>query len=1351
MSYDLTRLETSTFEQLVQALAVKLVAPGVSIFGDGRDNGREATFNGPMRYPSGADTDDADPGDDKHWSGQLVMQAKFRKQTQGNRNDQAWALKELKKELDTTFAEGSKRTRPEYYIFATNAILSAAAEGGKDKAEKIASNYPLKGFHLWDCDQIRTYLHTEGDVRRAFNAFLTPADVLATLPMQLQSATPDFTDVIHNFLEKELLADQYAHLRQAGSMADERIPISSVFVDLPARPTADATEGSRGFISFALGLASEKLDRISQGRQQPLAARGAVIEPERGRLVLIGGPGQGKTTVSRMLCQLFRAGILRSQPQGSLTPEAAGTIAQLEAQCAEEGIELPTVPRFPINISLTEFSDRLADESGPSSLLEMVAEVVSRRSARQLQPETFREWLAEQPWLLVLDGLDEVSATGNRSDVLAAIREFWVDATQARSDLMVIATTRPQGYNDDFSPSTYQHLTLQPFSEELALHYGTRLGRALYPDDEPRQELIASRLQSASGEEPAAGLMATPLQVTIMVTLVDLGGEPPKERWKLFSEYYKVTYQRELERDIPASSVLRKHQTDIDVIHRRVALVLQTEVESESHAQARMSKSRFAEIVQTRLREEGHEEADLGEIAQEIVRVTPRLDFLVDLEADEFGFEVRSLQEFMAAEALVSGDSAIVAERLRTIAGTTSWRNVFIFAAGYFFAHDEHLRDTVNTVCGELNDPVDDPLSPILWPGSVLAMDLLADGVTRNKPKFARRLAEHAMRLLARPLASWRLPDALEASTQRVLAEALTRGLGEPGQVRSSSILLLLELDRKGVEWATRILDEQVPESIETTVEIVGSVVDVFGPERPVEGLWLSGRVHAVAGEMGLAELQQSPLGLIDFWDRIPDNGAFMVAQALRDPFRGREVSVVGEELDGGWFSLGVRWMQPNSIALDKALEKDPNTLVVARPAVRVARDFMQEPDAPQLAHQLRVLADQVDPRDWRAVGVLSLWPLSTTIQHAGDDPERLHRLADLAQEGRLGDYGAWKAAEERWRENGVSFEDLDYVPQVDAPFDEKVATRGFPVDDSAGFHQIVGGTEVISLLETWLQSCRSEGLKTRLARWLVYGLEGRGFAGGRSLPAGSLSRYLSEDALRWGDSMSPQFNLRDRESAGYLLVLGLDWSDSLSPEEAAALDRIGKSLRTRAQGKTREGDDDWPMGIAPAALARNWEAGRQTDGLFRILAIGIPTPEGEQLTDGPPTPLPVAAAPEIAARNPGAAGLLALKGPWSPEGVKRAIALMASVWETEPIWLWEAVDAIGGRLEEPEAEQVARELWDAAGSSSSMLVESQNLRGQLDDLCGYLFDMRASGLGEASTWNSLDLFTQPSQPGSAG
>src|SRR5271154_947439 len=65
--HHISALFPRSFEQLTQVIASKIIGPGVVIFGDGPDGGREATYEGPMTFPSTED----------NWDGYVVVQAKF--------------------------------------------------------------------------------------------------------------------------------------------------------------------------------------------------------------------------------------------------------------------------------------------------------------------------------------------------------------------------------------------------------------------------------------------------------------------------------------------------------------------------------------------------------------------------------------------------------------------------------------------------------------------------------------------------------------------------------------------------------------------------------------------------------------------------------------------------------------------------------------------------------------------------------------------------------------------------------------------------------------------------------------------------------------------------------------------------------------------------------------------------------------------------------------------------------------------------------------------------------------------------------------------------------------------------
>nr|GID89547.1 hypothetical protein Ade03nite_84710 [Actinoplanes derwentensis] len=75
MRYDLDALGEMEFEDLAQALSIHVLGPGVQVFGDGPDGGREAAFEGTVTFP---EPDPAGP-----WRGYGVIQAEFRRQPLG--------------------------------------------------------------------------------------------------------------------------------------------------------------------------------------------------------------------------------------------------------------------------------------------------------------------------------------------------------------------------------------------------------------------------------------------------------------------------------------------------------------------------------------------------------------------------------------------------------------------------------------------------------------------------------------------------------------------------------------------------------------------------------------------------------------------------------------------------------------------------------------------------------------------------------------------------------------------------------------------------------------------------------------------------------------------------------------------------------------------------------------------------------------------------------------------------------------------------------------------------------------------------------------------------------------------
>jgi len=178
MVYDLSRLGERPFENLCRALAVHVLGPGLQAFGDGPDGGREASFDGPVRFSTSPDGP---------WDGYGVLQAKYRRAGIGTK-DVDWLRRQVTTELDAWSDPCRKRVTdgriPEYLIIATNVRLSSAARtGGIDRIRTLLTGYAdrlgLKGWAMWDANQLSMYLDAYPAVSARFAEFITAGDVLA--------------------------------------------------------------------------------------------------------------------------------------------------------------------------------------------------------------------------------------------------------------------------------------------------------------------------------------------------------------------------------------------------------------------------------------------------------------------------------------------------------------------------------------------------------------------------------------------------------------------------------------------------------------------------------------------------------------------------------------------------------------------------------------------------------------------------------------------------------------------------------------------------------------------------------------------------------------------------------------------------------------------------------------------------------------------------------------------------------------------------------------------------------------------------------------------------------------------
>ena len=273
----------------------------------------------------------------------------------------------------------------------------------------------------------------------------------------------------------------------------------------------------------------------------------------------------------------------------------------------------------------------------------------------------------------------------------------------------------------------------------------------------------------------------------------------------------------------------------------RNGIILQIDSERIGRTDAKLSRSRFVELVEGRLTEEGHSGKSLHSLARDVVdAASQRLVFLVELESEQIGFEIRSLQEFMAAECLMDGSDQNIRRRLDEIAPIPFWRNVFLFAAGKCFAERQELRETVHSICASLNEIDGDELSGTYLAGSELAISLIEEGSFRRQPRFANLLARLAFRALDASNSGLqaKLADVYEPQFENIFQDEIKLRLTGINNISSLGAWnCLTRLAANGISWADKLADEKWPYEEEEQISVLQAAFE------PTKNAWLIHRL----------------------------------------------------------------------------------------------------------------------------------------------------------------------------------------------------------------------------------------------------------------------------------------------------------------------------------------------------------------------------------------------------------------------------------------------------------------------------------------------------------------------------
>ncbi|WP_449649063.1 NACHT domain-containing protein [Rahnella aceris] len=724
-SYDLTQLDTHTFEHLVNFLALKVLGNGVTGFAAGADGGRDGYLVGKACYPTPKE----------NWEGTWYLQSKFHKPNL-SKNPQTWLLQQIKDEI-AEFENSEDRNLPDNWIIATNIEPTGKPQTGSfDKIHDLVKKKfgdKIK-IDIWGGRRILDFLAHDEDASRYYGHFITPGHVISALYDNLKNKSREIKYIIDHLIISQFNELIYTKLEQAGSGSDQRPKIYELYEDLPV-----SFDGvlDNPFIMKSLVSSSCNVHKASAWEEFGDGWRVWSKIPSRARTILLkGGPGQGKSTAGQYFSQIQKAAFILSGKGPKVTPQIKSLATELKKHAELKGY-WPSLPRVPVFIELKDYANwyNTKLESDSKSITAFICDKIYIRTTKKMTTEMFEESLRLFSWFINFDGLDEVP-----NDLKDTVAEEIILFTNEvcpylDADVLILCTTRPQGYSGQFENLDAAVVVLDPLPPEIALSCASSVVTFSRDKDEGLQ--FVEVLKSAMESEQVRELMTTPLQSHIMAVVVRDGGRPPERRWELFNNFYHVMKRRESLKNFPdkkISQLLRENDVLLKSIHDRLGVSLHTKAEKSNGAEATLDKTEFKILAEktTKLLLDG----DINAVVKTLMEATTdRLVFVNTPESSStVRFDIRQLQEFFAAEFIYSAvTSKELHDRLTLIGADSHWREVvhFILSALTYNKRVAELAITID-ILSNLDSHPNHKIKQFKKrsaTGALLALRLLTEGV----------------------------------------------------------------------------------------------------------------------------------------------------------------------------------------------------------------------------------------------------------------------------------------------------------------------------------------------------------------------------------------------------------------------------------------------------------------------------------------------------------------------------------------------------------------------------------------------------------------------------------------------